>query len=148
MRKIYWFLGLGLALWAFGAMADDKANEEALLKRAGVYWESWRINDRQTAYKMETATVDGRLTPDEFKSPIGPRMRLMGYKLRDVKIQGDTAWMVVDLELTLPDLAGKGFGAPPMPEQWTLIKGEWFHGGHQQPAKDSKKSESGSPAKP
>ncbi|MGH8476448.1 MAG: hypothetical protein ACRER2_11870 [Methylococcales bacterium] len=130
-RKLLWIAGLGLIAGMPGATAvsaENKQTQEHLLKRAGEYWEARRINDLHTLYGLETAAAEKRMTPDQVqKAPFG-RIQLVGYKFRELKIEGGNATMVVDLEITIPELEGKSVSGPSAVDRWTFIKGDWYHG--------------------
>lgn len=110
------------------AFAANKYSEEHLLERANDYWEARRVGDLHTIYQMETATVEGRMLPHQVpKAPFG-RIKLVGYKFRDVKIQGDKARFVLDIEITIPELEGKSVTGPSNVDRWTFVEGDWYHG--------------------
>ncbi len=130
MQKLFWIVGLGLIMAILAASAGcggNKPTQEQLLKRAEAYWEAWHINDLHTVYEMEAAAVEGRMRPDQLQRPSG-RIRLVGYKFRDVKIEGDNAYIIVDREITIPEFEGKSVGGPSTIDRWTFINGDWYHG--------------------
>jgi hypothetical protein len=131
-KRRVWVLGgwviFGALIAVAVASAEDKRREDALRERASAYWEAWRVNDLHTVYQMETAMVEGLLTPDQMQQARFQRLRVVGYKFKDVQIHGDSAEMVVETELTLPDLQGKSFTGPPKKDHWTFVNGNWYHG--------------------
>lgn len=130
-QKLLWIVGLGLVMGILVATAgcgENKPTREQLLKRAEAYWEARRINDLHTIYNMEAAAVEGRMTPDQLgKAPFG-RISLVAYEFREIKIEGDNASIIVDLEITIPEFKGTSVSGPSTTDRWTFINGDWYHG--------------------
>lgn len=132
-----WVL-FGELMAAAVAYAGDQRRDEALRERATAYWEAWRANDLHTVYQMETARVEGKMTPDQMQQARFQRLRVVGYKFKEFKIDGDSAEIIVETELTMPGLQGKSFGGPPKKDHWTFVQGSWYHGKSVKTAGDAK----------
>lgn len=132
---------LGFSLTGGSALAENKAKDDKLRERATAYWNAWRINDLHTVYSMEAGTVEGKYTPDVMRKSLYSALRLVDYKFIDVKVDGDTAKILLEMTMTRTELEGETFEAPRRLDSWTFTHDDWYHGA----LMDAPKSTSGNP---
>lgn len=133
-----WVVGLAGAWLAVATAAGIAAAGEvdaALRERVKAYWDARKINDLQTLYSMETATVEGKLRPDQVSRTQFSTLRIVGYNITDVKITGDKAEIKLDTEVMHPAIEGKALVGPSIVDYWTHIDGKWYHGERSHAAK-------------
>ncbi len=112
----------------FKIQRDAVINEASLRKRVTEYWEAIRLNDHQTRYRMLIEYADGKLQPHELGLPMSPQMKLLSFKVGEIRIERDgTAEVDILPEFTMAGFAGKGFTMATK-ESWTYTHGEWFRG--------------------
>lgn len=130
-----WVIGAWLAVTTLASAAVGVEGEAALRERAKIYWDARKINDLQTLYSMETATLEGRLRPDQMSRTQFSTLRIVGYNITDVKITGDKAEIKLDTEVMHPAIEGKALVGPSIVDYWTFMDGKWYHGERSKPAK-------------
>ena len=120
-----------LAIVQGWALYSRQLHEKQLEARAHAYWEALRLNDLQTAYRMETETATGHLLPHEVEVRRGFGMKVGSYTLSNIAVNGPTATLDVAVMLTMADFQGKTFPGGTLKDQWSLIDGVWYHGSTQ-----------------
>lgn len=115
--------------WFYYRDYQYRRSEEALLERAKIYWEAVRLNDMQTAYRMEAETAAGNLLPHEVEHRHDFGMRVVRYTLGKVNmIGGDAAEIGITTEVTMNEFGGHTIPGSDRQDQWTFIDGQWHHG--------------------
>lgn len=103
-------------------------SEEALKQRANVYWEAIRLNDLQTAYKLEAETAAGNLLPHDVEVNPEWGLKVVQFNLGNVVIVGDVGEIDVTTMLTMMEFGGKTFPGGTKKDLWSFVDGQWFHG--------------------
>jgi|UPI00047DB4E4 hypothetical protein len=134
-RWVVWTAGVWLAVVTSVGVAAGAEGEAALRERVKAYWDARKINDLQTLYSMETATVEGRLRPDQMSRTQFSTLRIVGYSITDVRITGDKAEIKLDTEVMHPAMQGKALVGPSIVDYWTYVDGNWYHGERSKSAK-------------
>lgn len=102
-----------------------KTPEQALTERVNKYWTAVKLRDIATLYPLEADSVDGSLTAADAKKKYNSKTAVLGYKIRNITIDGENALVALDTENLLPQFH-KPFTHIIM-DRWVLIDGEWYH---------------------
>lgn len=117
---------LGLALWRSGAFVSDPTSEEALARRAQLFWDLEISGDTKGAWELMVSTFRRRVTPAQFARQ-GGRVIRTGARVKSVKL--DDKGALVDVELRWR------FAHPNFQEiehkqtirdRWVLEDGAWY----------------------
>ena len=131
-RWLFWaviFAGLtalGASVWWYQQNVNRTSSR--LIQRAELYWDAVRLNDLYTQYTMQAKAEAGELPPDLFEKQSDFNVRVIKYKLGEVRIKDDLGMIEVNKELTMPDFQGKTFKGIPIKDVWTYMHGDWYHG--------------------
>ena len=131
VRKLW--IPLVVILLSFGSYKVisyySNYRESALIERAFLYWNAVAVNDFLTIYQLQAETAQGNFRPDEVKLGRDWSQRLVSFDLSGIRIDGSHAEIQIKREATLPDTqTGKTIVYPAVKDQWTFMKGEWYHG--------------------
>jgi hypothetical protein len=117
-----------LGLW-FDPISADESQEMtlklALVQRAHQYWDAIKVNDQVTAYRIESGSIDGTLTPHAFRRDFSGSGRLVDYQFNQVRITGDQAVIDIRVAYELPQLRNPVTWDKAI--AWTLVDGQWYH---------------------
>jgi hypothetical protein len=117
-------LGL-LVLWLAGCAGNPaKTPEQALVERAHAYWDAAKLHDAATVYRLESGSLDGKLTPDAAQSMV-LNSSLLSYNFKHIQIHDKEAEIEVEAKLSLPQLHTPFTNRTT--QHWILIDGEWYH---------------------
>lgn len=121
---------LGVASPVVSAEGDlaDAQRLDAVRERAAVYLEAVRTNDLKTAYDLELAAAEGKMTAAHYARAVaGRNSRLIAYEIRDVVFSGeDRAVVTVAVTEDLAVLKTPYRSTRQM--VWTFHEGLPYHG--------------------
>lgn len=116
---------IGLALWRGGPLLDQ-TSEEALLRRAQLYWDLRLAGDTAGAYDLMSAAYRRRVTPAQFAREGGALIRT-GAQVKSVTIDEKGALVDVELKSRMADprfaeIENVGVAR----ERWVIEDGAWY----------------------
>ena len=115
-----------LAFWLAGCAGQPaKTPEQALAERAHAYWDAGKLRDAATIYRLESGSLDGKLTPDMVRIPASGAASLLSYEFKRIQIHDKEAEIEVDAQILLPALH-KPY-TDRRTDHWILIDGQWYH---------------------
>ncbi len=101
------WMGLPLAAPAQEATPTSpfEASEEMVLSQSKTYLEALKLNDLNTAYLMETGSLDGSLTPLRFREIAFQGGRaLLNYQIESVTRENAHALVIADIGISVPPM--------------------------------------------
>jgi len=82
-----------------------EASEEMVLNQTKLYLEALKLNDLNTAYHMETGSLDGTLTPLQFRErAFQGGKALLQYELGPVELEKYHAMVIADIGIAVPPM--------------------------------------------
>ena len=118
-------VAVGAVLWRGGALLDQ-TSEEALLRRAQLFWDLRIAGDSAGAYDLMSSTYRRRVTPAQFARE-GAAVIRTGARVKSVTIDDKGGLVEVELETRLADprfadLKNVGTAR----ERWVIEDGAWY----------------------
>jgi hypothetical protein len=121
------FMGPVLGAQAMENASDVESNRRLVEQTVAQYLEAIRLNDLATAYRMELAALEGRLTPLQFREAVTASGTLRDYTILTVEMKGEQeAIVTVQITQDLPALRLPYTSERQM--HWILREGRAFHG--------------------
>jgi len=120
------FAVIGAAAWTWIAPMLDSTSEQALVRRAQLFWDLKVAGDTMGAYDLMSATYRRRVTPAQFARE-GGRVIRTGAKVTGVRL--DDSGALVDIKMTWrfaqPNFAELDQESHSR-ERWVLEDGSWY----------------------
>ena len=130
MQKNTFSLLVVIAVVAIGGYYLKEWHQENLRKslpeRISQYWNAKKVNDIRTIYEMESAKLDGTMTPSQANYYNSGNVYVNSFEVEDIQYQDDSAVVTINRQLTFDDLGGKEFPSRAQ-DRWILIEGQWYH---------------------
>ncbi|NBY21683.1 MAG: hypothetical protein EBQ73_02185 [Gammaproteobacteria bacterium] len=104
-----------------------------LVERINQYWVAKQVNDVRTIYEMESAKLDGTMTPSDANYYNSGNVYVNSFEVEDIQYQDDSAIVTINRQLTFDDLQGKEFSNRGE-DRWILIEGQWYHDSSKAPS--------------
>jgi hypothetical protein len=121
------FMGSVLGAHALDNASHVESNRQLVEQTVAQYLEAIRLNDLATAYRMELAAHEGRLTPLQFRQAVTASGTLRDYTILTVEMTGEQeAIVTVQITQDLPELRLPYTSERQM--HWVLREGRAFHG--------------------
>lgn len=131
LKIVLFFLIVGLVA---PIQADETSQATAaqpqVEQRVRNYLDALKIRDLQTAYQMESGSLNGTLTADAFyRYMTSSSADLLSYEIQSVSVEGEKATVELTATYKYPQLSQPT--SMPRKSHWLLINGQWYRGADQ-----------------